>query len=254
MRTLRGAGAIVVGARRIGAVVARRLADEGVNLAIVYRASRAEAEALAAEVAPKVERVAVAQADAASEADAKRAVAEAEAALGRVDFVVNLASDYPRDPLDALDAGAWERAMADARAAFLLSVHASRAMARNPGPTRGHIVQFGDWAAGRTPYRGYLPYLTAKAAVHFMTRAFAVELAPQGILVNAVLPGPTMRPPDIAAEEWEARLARDVPLGRESSADEIAEVVVTLLRSETITGELIHVDSGLHVAGNGAAR
>ena len=254
MRTLRGAGAIVVGARRIGAVVARRLADEGVNLAVAYRASRAEAEALAAEVAPKVERAAVVQADAASEADAKRAAVEAEAALGRVDFLVNLASDYPRDPLDALDAGAWERAMESARAAFLLSVHASRAMARNPGPTRGHIVQFGDWAAAQTPYRGYLPYLTAKAAVHFMTRAFAVELAPQGILVNAVLPGPTMRPPDIAAEEWEARLARDVPLGRESSADEIAEVVVTLLRSETITGELIHVDSGLHVAGNGAAR
>ena len=87
-----------------------------------------------------------------------------------------------------------------------------------------------------------------------MTRAFAVELAPAGILVNAVLPGPTMRPPDITADTWEARLARDVPLGRESSADEIAELVVTLLKSETITGELIHVDSGLHVAGNGAAR
>ena len=243
-----------MGARRVGAVVARRLADEGVNQAIVYRASRAEAHAQAAEIAPKTERVAVVQADAASEADARRAVAEAEAALGRVDFVVNLASDYPRDPLDALDAGAWERAMEAARGAFLLSVHASRAMARNPGPTRGHIVQFGDWAAAQTPYHDYLPYLTAKAAIHFMTRAFAVELAPSGILVNAVLPGPTMRPPDIAQEEWEARLARDVPLGRESSAEEIAEVVVTLLRSETITGELIHVDSGLHVAGNGAAR
>ena len=124
-------------------------------------------------------------------------------------------------------------------------------MMANPGPTRGHIIIFGDWAAGETPYRNHLPYLTAKAAVQFMARAFAAELAPHGVLVNAIAPGPTMRPPDISPESWQRNVLGQSPLRRESSAEEMAELVVTLLKSETITGETIRVDSGRHLAGPG---
>jgi NAD(P)-dependent dehydrogenase (short-subunit alcohol dehydrogenase family) len=124
-------------------------------------------------------------------------------------------------------------------------------MRRNPGPTRGHIIMFTDWAAGETPYRNYLPYLTSKAAIDFMTRAFAVELAPHGILVNAIAPGPTMRPPDFSPEDWARRVVDRTPLRRESSPGEIAEMIVTLLRGETITGETIRIDSGRHLAGPG---
>src|SRR5438128_2353040 len=83
----------------------------------------------------------------------------------------------------------------------------------NEGPTRGHLISFGDWAAEATPYHDYLPYLTAKAAVHFMVRAFAIELAPFGILANAISPGPTAKPPDASEEEWRAALRR-APLHR----------------------------------------
>ena len=121
-------------------------------------------------------------------------------------------------------------------------------MKLQPGPTRGHILQFGDWAAGETPYKDYLPYLTAKAAIQFMTRALAVELAKDGILVNTIAPGPTVRPPDISEEEWAAKVVSRTPLRRESSVDDIVELAVTLLRSETITGEVIRVDSGRHIA------
>ena len=67
-------------------------------------------------------------------------------------------------------------------------------MMANDGPTRGHIVLFSDWAALHAPYRGYLPYMTSKAAIAYMTRAFAAELAPSGILVNAIAPGPDHAP------------------------------------------------------------
>ena len=129
--------------------------------------------------------------------------------------------------------------------------HAARAMMPNDGPTRGHIVLFSDWAALHAPYRGYLPYMTAKAAIAFMTRAFAAELAPSGILVNAIAPGPTMRPPDLHPTYWRQGAVDKAPLARESSAEEIAEMVVTLLKSETITGEVIRIDSGRHLAGPG---
>jgi pteridine reductase len=249
--SLAGKSALIVGTRRIGAVVAQRLAQEGVNLAISYRHSQKEAERLATIVTPLVERVHLVQGDITVEEDVRRIVQESGDAMDGLWFLVNFASGFPRTPLESLDGQAWDKALAVARGNYLLAVHGARRMAANPGPTRGHLVMFTDWAAAQTPYRGYLPYLTAKASIDFMTRAFAVELAPQGVLVNAVAPGPTMRPADLSEEIWQTEVVRHTPLKRESSAEEIAEIVVTLLKSETITGETIRVDSGRHLAGPG---
>ena len=251
MLDLAGRVVLVAGARRVGAVVARRIAAAGADVAVTYRTSRGEAAALSAELAEAGVRTALIQADLATDEGARAAVADAEAALGGLSSAVNLASGFPRTPYAGLDESAWDRSMADAKASYLLALHASRAMMANDGPTRGHIVLFSDWAALHAPYRGYLPYMTSKAAISFMTRAFAAELAPSGILVNAIAPGPTIRPPDLDPAEWESGSVARSPLARESSADEIAEMVVTLLRSETITGEIIRIDSGRHLAGPG---
>jgi 3-oxoacyl-[acyl-carrier protein] reductase len=250
--TLAGRGAILAGTRRVGAVVAERLAAEGVKLALVYRRSIAEAEALQARIAAKYEAPILLQADLGIEADVQRAVDEAASKLGVLSFCVNLASDYPRTPLDTLNAEAWERGLLAAKAAYLLAVHSSRRMMENDGPTRGHLIFFGDWAAGETPYHDFLPYLTGKTAIDFMTRAFAHELAPKGILVNMISPGPTERPPDLPQHEWDEALSM-APLHRESSPADMAELIATLLRLESITGENIRVDSGRHLAGAGPA-
>ncbi|HWO72473.1 MAG TPA: SDR family oxidoreductase [Dehalococcoidia bacterium] len=248
MLELAGRGAIVAGTRRIGATVVERLAREGVRLAIFYRSSREAAESQAESARLQAGQALAIQVDLTDEAAVERAVAEAKRELGDLSFCVNCAGDYPRTPYDRLNAEAWERGMASARGAFLLALHASRAMLANAGPTRGHIVLFGDWAANETPYLDYLPYLTGKAAVHFLTRCLALELARYGILVNAILPGPTEKPPDLSDAGWQSAIAQ-APLHRESSEDEIAELIVTLLRLETMTGENIRVDSGRHIAG-----
>jgi len=245
---LAGRGAIIAGSRRVGGVVAKRLAAEGVRIAIAYRNSQAAALELQEELRPLVDRTSAVQADLADESDVERLVSEARRELGDLSFCVNLASDYNRTPLDALNAAAWDRGMASAKGAFLLNLHAGRALMANSGPTRGHLITFGDWAADETIYHDYLPYLTSKAAMHFMVRAFALELAPFGILVNGILPGPTARPPDETDAAWAAALSR-APLHRESSAEEMAELVTALLKMETITGENIRVDSGRHLVG-----
>ena len=178
----------MVGTKRVGAVVARRLAQAGVRLALSYRGSKRAAQQLQAELAP-ITRTCLVQADVSRPEDVVRLIRTVREQLGDLSFLVNLASGFPRAPLESLDAAAWEAAEPAARANYLLAVHASRSMRRNSGPTRGHLIFFSDWAAGGTPYRNYLPYLTSKASIDFMTRAFAVELAPHGILVNAIAPG-----------------------------------------------------------------
>ena len=248
MLDLRGRGAIITGTRRIGAAVVRRLAQEGVRPAILYRRSRAEAERLLDQVSALAGDGCVIRADLTNESDVERAVAEAKRRLGDLSFCVNLAADYPRAPFATLDAAAWERGLAGAKATYLLAVHAARAMIDNPGPTRGHLIFFGDWAAEETPYLDHLPYLTGKAAVHFMTRAFALELAPHGILVNGVALGPTERPSELSERGWQEAVAQ-TPLGREVTEADVAELVVALLKLETITGENIRADSGRHLAG-----
>ena len=253
MLTLAGRGALLLGTKRVGERVARRLAEERVHLAIAYRSSRDEAERLYQAVSPMVDRACLVQGDVRVDEDVQRMVATAAGQLGELSFVVNLASGFPRNPLASMDGKAWDASMTTAKGSYLVALHAARHMMSNPGPTRGHVVLFTDWAAKETPYRDYLPYLTAKASIDFLTRAFAMELAPSGILVNAIAPGPTARPPEISEEDWQTGVLDLAPLRRESSADEIAEMIVALLKSETITGETIRIDSGRHLAGPGNA-
>lgn len=248
MLELNGRGAIITGTRRFGAIIARRLAQEGVRIALVYRSSRAEAEELQRELSSQTQVVLI-QADLSVEEQVERVVQTAKADLGDLSFLVNLAFDYPRNTLDELDAAAWERGIAGARANFLLAVNAYRAMRENEGPTRGHLIFFGDWAAAETPYSDFIPYLTGKAAVHFMTKAFGRDLAEFGILVNCIAPGPTALGIGMTDAGW-ARAIGFTPLKRESSAHDISEMIVALLRTETITGEILRVDSGRHVVGS----
>ena len=247
MQSERPKAALIIGAKRVGRVVAQRLAQDGVNLAIAYRSSANEAQQLVDSISD-VDTTLV-QADLSNEYQVVGAVKQTVGAFGGLDYVVNLASDYPYAPFDSLNGASWDRAMATAKGSYLIGLHAARQMRRNPGPQRGHIIMFGDWAAEETPYTDYLPYLTAKAAIHFMTRCLAAEVAPFGVRVNAVAPGPTMRPPEIPPTVWNRDIAAKAPLQQESSVDDIAEIIATLVQTSSITGEIIRVDSGRHIRG-----
>ncbi|MBI3283068.1 SDR family oxidoreductase [Candidatus Curtissbacteria bacterium] len=248
MIDLKAKNALIIGAKRIGQIVGKTMAREGINLAISYRTSKKSAERLKNEAEKLLVKSILIKGDITNEKDVKNMIDQTVKGLGSLDFVVDLASNFQRTPLDTLNEKAWQAAQVDAKGSYLLSVHASRQMQKNQGKTRGHIILFSDWAAvSQKPYLNYLPYLTSKAAIDYMTRAFAKELAPHGILVNAIAPGPTMRPPFLDEKYWQREVLDKNPLKRQSSAEEIAEMIVTLFKSETITGETIRIDSGSHL-------
>ena len=237
---------LITGGKRIGQVVAHELAARGADIAVSYRGSRDEAEAtVAATRAAGRNGVAIA-ADVGKVEECKALITAVVAELGRLDVLINMASIYVSQPFDAMTAADWQHNLdINLRSVFLCAHAAVPHMRRQGG---GRIINFADWLArsGRPAYPGFVAYYTAKAGVIALTEALALELAPDGILVNAIAPGPILAPPDFSPEEH-AEVAAATPLGRWGGEIEIAKAVHALIESDFITGETIRVDGGRHV-------
>ena len=244
---LRDKVAIVTGGKRIGRVVARALADRGMDLVLSYRGSRLEAEETAADVVAAGRRATIVAADVSMPQGCATIVAHATATFGRLDVLVNMASVYRAKPLEQLTAEYWDGDLnVNLRPAFLCALAAVPALRAAGG---GRIVNFSDWLArsGRPAYKGFTAYYTAKAGVVALTESLALELAPQQILVNAIAPGPILPPPDMSAAEI-AEVAAATPVGRWGGEVEIVKAVLFLCETDFVTGETIRVDGGRHLA------
>jgi NAD(P)-dependent dehydrogenase (short-subunit alcohol dehydrogenase family) len=237
---------LITGGRRIGAVVGRALAGRGVDVAFSYSRSKAEADQAADAIRAAGRRAAVFQADL-SNGDAAAALVEnAVGALGRLDFLINMASVYVQRAFAELTAADWNAVIdVDLRAAFLCAHAAAPHMKAGGG---GRIINFSDWVArsGRPRYLGYVPYYVAKAGAIALTEALALELAHDNILVNAIAPGPIVAPPGTTEQEARA-IEQATPLGRWGGEEEIVKTVLALVESDFITGETIRVDGGRHL-------
>jgi NAD(P)-dependent dehydrogenase (short-subunit alcohol dehydrogenase family) len=244
--TLRDRVVVITGGRRIGRVVARELASLGAHIVLSYRGSKTSAEETAEEVRRHGRTATIVQADVTRPSDCAALMNAAEAAHGRLDVVINMASVYGSTPLDLLTEAEWDRDLAaNLKSAFLCSQAAVPLMRKGGG---GRIVNFADWlaASGRPGYPGFTAYYVAKAAVIALTEALALELAADQILVNAIAPGPIVAPPDLSEEELQEVTAA-TPLGRWGGELEIAKAVIALIDTDFITGETIRVDGGRHL-------
>ncbi|GAP65351.1 dehydrogenase of unknown specificity,short-chain alcohol dehydrogenase like protein [Mizugakiibacter sediminis] len=238
--------ALVTGAaRRIGAAIARTLHAAGYDLALHCRRSRAELDALIAELeAARANSTLALQADL---ADTDRLPALVEATLarfGRLDGVVNNASAFYPTPLGAVTPQQWQELFAsNAKAPFFL-VQAALPQLR---AARGAVVNLVDIYAER-PLANHAVYCMAKAALAMMTLALARDLGPE-VRVNAVAPGVVLWPEaGKAPAEREALLAR-TPLGRAGAPEDVAAAVLWLLRDAAyVTGEIVRVDGGRALA------
>ena len=234
--------ALVTGAaRRLGAAIARRLHADGHDLALHYRTSAAEMQALAAELeAQRAGSVLTLQADLAEFDRLPELVAQTVGRFGRLDALVNNASTFQPTPLGDTTPAQWDALFAsNARAPFFLA----QAAAPHLKATRGAIVNLADIYAER-PLRGHAVYCMAKAALVMATKSLALELAPD-VRVNAIAPGAILwAEHDDSDAKQKAMLAR-TPLARTGTPEEIAEAVRWLLREATYTtGQVLRLDGG----------
>jgi NAD(P)-dependent dehydrogenase (short-subunit alcohol dehydrogenase family) len=238
--------ALLVGARRMGMAIATALASRGADVALTYRSSPDAAEETARAVRALGRRAVAVRFDVTQDDELLAAIDQVAAELGRIDVLVAMASTYVAVPFAELDTMAVERQLGvDMRGTFLCMRGVIPHMRAAGG---GRIINFTDWtaASGRPRYKGYTGYYVAKAGVKALTEAFALELAADKILVNAIAPGPILPPEDYSPAQRQAVEAA-TPLGEWGGAGEIAKVVLALIDSDFITGETIRVDGGRHV-------
>lgn len=234
---LNGKTIILTGAARIGQEVAKTLTAKGANLVMTYLKSLGETGSLGESV----------QADLSLEKDVKKVLDFTKEKFGRVDALVHMAAIYKKSEWDILSENDWNQNMnVIAKSAFLMGKFAADEMQKNSGDPKGKMIFFSDWSVLARPYKDYLVYNTAKSAVVGLTKSLAKELAPD-ILVNAIAPGPMLRPPDLTEKENKEVLA-GTPLRRWGGAQEIARGVLYLLETDFVTGHVLTIDGGRTIA------
>lgn len=240
---LAGKVSLVTGAGvRVGASIALGLGEQGMHVAVHYRAHRAEAEAVASSIRRAGGEATLFQADLAERDEARRLVDGVVSRLGGIDLLVPSAALFERVPFDCIDDTAWDRMLALNLTSNFVLAHQARHTLRE----RGGSIVFVTCSSVTAPYPNHLPYVVSKAALHQVMRTMALEMAPE-VRVNAVAPG-TVLPPAGLPLNVVGNLAQSAPLARIGAPSDIAQAVVYLASSPFVTGQELVVDGGRSLA------
>lgn len=245
--------ALVTGAgKRLGRAMALHLAGRGYDVAVHYATSRAEAETLVAEIAAMGRRGVALQADLLDEDAVQGLVPLAADALGPLTVLVNNASIFEHDDVRTATRESWDRHIeSNLRAPFVL-IQRFAEQVPEPGVdaagepvARGLVVNMIDQRVRKlTPE--FMSYTVAKMGLWALTQTAAQGLAP-GIRVNAIGPGPTLQGARQSADHF-ARQRAATLLQRGAGAEDVTAALSYFLDAPAVTGQLICVDGGQHLA------
>lgn len=231
------------GARRIGRAIAEDLARNGFFVAIHANSSSAEAEEVAAAICADGGAAEVFLDDLAKPGAASKLVARIVARHGPPNLIVNNASVFEQDSADAFNEELFDLHMAvHVKAPVQLIAAMAAAL---PEDAEGVAINLIDQRVWRlTP--DFFSYTLSKSALLTATKTMAMSHAPK-IRVNAIGPGPTLPSPRQSAEDF-ARQSQSVLLGRGPDLDEVCTTVRYLYHARSVTGQMIALDGGQHLA------
>ena len=244
MNRLAGKVALITGGNTgIGRAVALAYADEGADVAVAWIAREADARSLVAELGARGRRAIAVRCDVAVEADVNALVSAVRDGLGRIDVLVSNAGIQKAQPIVDTSAEDWDRMLAvHLRGAFLCCRAVAPLMIAQGS---GRIVVVASQLAyvGRA---GYTAYSAAKGGLLTFARALARELAPHGVLVNAVAPGLVDTGFDPLSEETKRAHAAGLPLGRLGAPEDLVGAFVFLASEESryFCGQTLHPNGG----------
>ncbi|WP_395946044.1 SDR family oxidoreductase [Brevundimonas sp.] len=236
----RGVALVTGGAKRIGRAVCLTLAKAGFDVAIHHNASAEAARVLAEEIEALGRRAALVRADLADETQVRALVPAAVEALGEVTVLVNNASVFEDDRIGGLTRAGWDKHIETNLRAPIVLAEAFAAQT-----SQGSIVNLLDQKVLKPDPR-FFSYSLSRNGLWWATQTLAQALAP-GIRVNGVGPGPTLPSIHQTPEEFAAE-ARGTLLQRPGSPEAVAEAVLWLIDARMVTGQMIAVDGGQHLA------
>ena len=244
---LAGKVVLVTGAaRRVGAVIAAAFHAAGARVAVHYRSSKADAEALVARLnAARADSARAFQADLGDTAACDPLVAAVVRAFGRLDILVNNASTFYATPVGTITPDQFDDLVgSNLRAPLFLAQAAARELARR----EGLILNIAD-IHGLRPLGNDAVYSAAKAGLVMLTRSLARELGPV-IRVNAIAPGPVMWPERGADAALRDRIVARTALKRAGTPEDVARAAIFFATAAPfVTGEVLAVDGGRLVGG-----
>ena len=241
-----GKVALVTGAAQgIGEAIARRFAAAGAHV-VAADLNAAGVEELAAQLRAARGSAEGRELDVRSDEDVRTLVGDIVSGYQRIDVLVNCAGIIPVIPLEDISSADWDEVIAvNVKGVFFATRAVMAAMEKQAA---GRIINIASNAGKMGSVIAGVHYAASKAAVISLTKSFAQRLAPKGIRVNAVSPGPvhtravaTMSPQDTE------RLRSNVPVGRIGTPEEIAAAVLFLAsdQADFVAGEILDVDGGI---------
>ena len=233
--------ALVTGAaHRVGRAIAVELAAAGADIVVHYYQAAAQAQTTVGKIQQLGRRAIAVRADLSQSAGIEYLFDTLEKEWGGVDILVNSAATMEAGNVLTLTRAEWERTLGlNLTAPFFCAQRAARSMlARNGSGVITNITDIG----GLEPWAKYPAHSVSKAGLVMLTQVLAKALGPD-IRVNAVAPGPVMKPTDWPEERW-ARVGQNTLVKHSGSGQDVARAVRFLIENDYITGETLVVDGG----------
>jgi pteridine reductase len=238
---LNGKVAIVTGGSvRLGKAIALTLAEQGVKIGLHYNQSAEQAEGTLEDITSLGSTGILIQADFLQPLQAaERLVEKTLSEFNRLDILVNSAAIFEDSSVSSVTGEHWDRHFdVNLKVPFFLCQHFAQHL--EPGEC-GQIVNIADWR-GTRPGDDHPVYTLTKSALVAMTKSLAQHLAPD-VQVNAIAPGAVLPPPG-SDHSYLQQIAEKIPLGRTGTPHDVTNALLYLLRSDFITGEVLHVTGG----------